>query len=622
MLNRHRALSAVAGHSVKLLAFNRTMKKSLLASLAVVCGVGALLSAEAAERKSRKDYVLSAPYEELTPAEIAAAKEAAKHRKIDTLSVCADPGNMPLSDNERQGFQNKIIELVAAEMGAKVSYFWRPYLERGLTRETFGNNECHILLDMPADSRSVLTSIPIYRSTYVLAYLSDRHYDFKSLDDPRFKDLKIGTYQHSALRMVLARYGIKNLESIAVITSDADLRPENQPWRQVEEVLDGKLDVVGIWGPFAGWLKTMKHEPITLQPVNLMEDEIPLEFSLAIGVQNVDVVLKFMLDNALKAKHAEIAAILKEYGVPLVQCSDCVVSGDIPSHGSYDKQVAKKYEERFLKSAVGRPATSAAAPDQMVSTERLESWLEDGADMSAELNNAVLAFDEDRVALLLKKGADVNKIDTQGYAPLHTAVRNRNSDLGKLLLDHGADPNLPDSDGTSPLVHAINRNHVPSVKLLAARGADLEKVGPQGYTPLEVAIGEDRLFAARALIEAGANVNAANGAQKVTPLILIASQLAPQARATHLAAGPTPVDIARDLIERGADVNAKSASGVTPLMVAAGHNNGPMIGLLLANGANAQAKNNVGKTALDVAREARNEVAATALQLLAAPSPN
>ncbi len=236
-------------------------------------------------------------------------------------------------------------------MGAQVRYFWRPYLERGLTRETFANNECDVLLDMPADSRSVLTSLPIYRSTYVLAYKSDRNYDFKGFDDPRLKELKVGTYQHSAIRIALADYGLKNLEFVKTVTSDADLEPENQPWRQAQDVIDGKLDVVGIWGPFAGWLKTMKHEPITLQPVNLMDDKVPLEFSLAIGVQNTDVVLKFMIDNALRKKHDEIGAILRDYGVPLVQCSDCIVSGDLPSHGSYDKVIAKKYEDRFLKSA-------------------------------------------------------------------------------------------------------------------------------------------------------------------------------------------------------------------------------------------------------------------------------
>jgi quinoprotein dehydrogenase-associated probable ABC transporter substrate-binding protein len=598
------------------------MKHLPLLSLCAAFSVLVPHLGSAVERNVRKDYVLSTPYEQLTPAQIAAAKQEAKRRKIDTLSVCADPGNMPLSDRKRQGYQNKIIEAVARKLGAEVSYFWRPYLERGLTRETFANNECDILLDMPSDSASILTTIPVYRSTYVLVYLADRHYDFKSLDDPRLKELKIGTYQHSALRMLLARNGIKNLASLAIISSDADLRPENQPWRQVQQVIDGKLDVAGIWGPFAGWLETMKHEPITLQPVNLMEDEIPLEFSLAIGVQSTDVVLKFALDFALLDMQEEITAILNEYGVPLVQCSDCVVSGDIPSHGSYDKQIDKKYRERYLQSAEGRGFSQTAAPDQAVSQQRLEAWLADGADLTAELNNAVLAFDKDRVKFLLGKGAEVNKLNDQGNAPIHTAARNRASNLIDLLLDHGADPNLPDNDGVTPLVHAINRNHVPSVQTLVARGAEIEALNAGGYSPLEIAVGEDRLFAAKALIEAGANVNAAGGDQKVTPLMLVASQLAPQGRATHLAAGMTPMDIAEALIARGADVNAKSAAGVTALMVAAGHNNAPMIGLLLAKGANPETKNNAGKTALDIARDARNEVAESALQLLAVPPPN
>jgi quinoprotein dehydrogenase-associated probable ABC transporter substrate-binding protein len=581
-----------------------------------------LFAASSADAAERKEYELSTPYEQLTPAEIAAAKQAAKRRKITTLSVCADPGNMPLSDNKQQGFQNKIIEAVGQQLGAQVSYFWRPYLERGLTRETFANDECDILLDMPSDSSSVLTTIPIYRSTYVFAYLSDRHYDFKGLDDPRLKDLKIGTYQHSAIRIVLANLGIKNLESLAVITPDADLRPENQPWRQVEKVVDGQLDVVGVWGPFAGWVKKVKGAPITIQPINMLEDDVPLEFSLSVGVQSTDVVLKFALDQALMAKKDEIEKILTDFGVPLVQCSDCVVAGDLPSHGAYDKAVAKKYEERYLKSAAARPATKAASADQIVSQKRLEEWLASGADINAELNNAVMAFDAERTKFLLGKGADVNKLNDQGYAPLHTAARSRNSDLVALLLEHGADPNLPDSDGMSPLVHAVMRNHVPSIEALAAKGADVERENRQGYTPLEIAIGEDQLFAAGALIKAGAKVGTANGKQKVTPLMLVASQLSAQARATHLAGGPTPVDIAEQLIEHGAEVDAKSAAGVTALMVAAGHNNAPMIGLLLGKGANPALKNNLGKTALDVAREAHNDVAISALQLLSVPPPN
>ena len=133
---------------------------------------------------------------------------------------------MPLSDKQRQGFQNKVIELLAQSSSAhEVSYFWRPYLERGLTRETFANNECDVLLDMPADSRSVLTTIPIYRSTYVLAYLADKHYDFKSFADPRpqaaeNRHLPALGHPHGAGAL---RHQEPRIRSRS-ITSDADLR--------------------------------------------------------------------------------------------------------------------------------------------------------------------------------------------------------------------------------------------------------------------------------------------------------------------------------------------------------------------------------------------------------------
>ena len=107
-------------------------------------------------------------FDELTSAEKTAAKHAAKkmfnEKSLERLSVCADPGNMPLSDINGAGYQNKIAEVLAKELGARLIYFWRPYLERGLTRETFDTNMCDVLLDLPAVYEPALTTIPIYRS--------------------------------------------------------------------------------------------------------------------------------------------------------------------------------------------------------------------------------------------------------------------------------------------------------------------------------------------------------------------------------------------------------------------------------------------------------------------------
>jgi len=120
------------------------------------------------------------------------------------LRVCADPGNMPFSNEAGEGLENKIAEVLAQAMGTKVEYYYRPTIERGLTRTTLDADECDLMLDMPVDSERVLTTAPVYRTTFVLAYRNDRGIKIKNLDDPKLKKLKVGLYQTSAIREALA----------------------------------------------------------------------------------------------------------------------------------------------------------------------------------------------------------------------------------------------------------------------------------------------------------------------------------------------------------------------------------------------------------------------------------
>ncbi len=587
---------------------------ALLSSASMLTG-----ASTAAEPKSL-DFLKSKPYDQLTPAEITAAKNAAKKRRFEQITFCADPGNMPLSNNRREGYQNKIAELVAAKLGARANFFWRPYIERGLTRETFDNHECDVLLDMPVGSGSVLLSMPIYRSTYVLAWRTDRSLGIESLDNPKLKSLKIGVFQHSAMRIVLSRRSIPESD-IAIITPDADLRPENQPWRQVQKVADGNLDIAAVWGPFAGYVKSKLGQPLTLKPTNLMDDQTPLEFSLAFGIPTTDVVVKFALDMALDQARSEIAAILADFGVPLVSCSDCIVAGDLPSHGSYDRAIEAAYTERFLKPAEYVTLNDAASADQRVDEKRVSEWLAQGAILNEELENAVTAADRERVALLIAKGADVNRLGKGGEAPIHIAAQNRHSDLVALLLERKADPNLADSDGMTALLYAVMRNHVPSIQALAAAGADLSKPGRDGHAPILIALMEGKLFAAQALIELGIDVNARSGSEKLTPLMVLASQLTPQQRVSRIAGGPSPAELAGLLIRKGADVNAQSHQGVTALMIAAGHDNTPLIGLLAQSGADFELRNSAGQTPADVAAISGSEHAAKMLRIMHRSSP-
>jgi ankyrin repeat protein len=332
----------------------------------------------------------------------------------------------------------------------------------------------------------------------------------------------------------------------------------------------------------------MKHEPLTIQPVNLQDDRVPLEFDLAIGVRKTDAFLKYMLEFALEDKAEEVAQILNDYGVPLVQCSKCIVPGDLPAHGSYTAVAQTDFKAR----------PDLASPDQVVTNEKVENWLADGADITQELSNAVIADDFDRVKFLVSKGADVNKPDNQGWTPLQSAARTRHDKMIKLLIDLGADVNAGDP---TPLVAAVMRDHVPSVKVLIEHGADMEKPGQEDFKPLPLAIAEDKYESAKALMEAGADVNSLSGTDALTPLMIAAGQTSPAEGAMFVPGSTRPTDIAQGLLARGANVNAQSKNGVTPLMIAATHNNPPMIGILIDAGADVTLKNKLGQTAADVA---------------------
>lgn len=543
-------------------------------------------------------------FDELDQAEIDAARSAALSAHFPVLRVCADPGNMPLSDRAGDGYQNKILQVLAKAMGARLNYYWRAYTG-DLVGQAFGTaDECDLLMDMPVEDDDILSTMPIYRTTYVLVWRNNEKLAVKSLDDPRLKHLRVGVFQISALRQALSDHGVVANVHVWHVSSDTEWVPAHQPWRQVEEVVDGKLDVAAAWGPMAGWLKTMKGAPITLQPTNLMDSTVPMEFSLGIGVPKQDVVLKFALDDALKAHRAEIEKILRQYGVPLVSCADCLIAGDLPAHGSYMMHTSAAQTE-------GRPA------HWTVSRAQVDKWLAEGSSVNKEFYDAVLANDVDRAAYLIGKGADVNKLDNQGESPLATAARAGCLPMMQLLVKHGAKVDRPDSDGSTALMGAAERNQAAAIKFLLAHGASIEKGAPAGFTPLSIAIEEQQFDAAYVLINAGANVDFPASKYRLTPLMVVASELPPKADSlVRILEDHGPTDIARALLAHKAKVNATDTEGVTALMVAAAHDNSPMIALLIQAGANPYMKSAAGETARDIAVKNDNLGAIRTLSLL------
>jgi len=329
---------------------------------------------------------------------------------------------------------------------------------------------------------------------------------------------------------------------------------------------------------------------LTVQPVNLVEDNIPMEYDMAFAVRSSDKTLREQLQKAIYKERDGIRAILTEYGVPLVKCDTCLIDGDLPSHGPYKQE----------KPHHGDPTPT------VVSIATLNDWLAHGASVNEELNHAIIGDDLKRIKYLVeKKHADLNAPDSQGETPLDNAIRKASLALVTYLVEHGADVNGKDHDGWTPLMTAAWLDDAGVIHYLVAHKADSNGKGASGLTPLAVASQNGKDVAAVALIEDHADANQTVGGGGYTPLMLaVAGHSMPTAKA---------------LVDHGADVNAKNEGGVTALMIAAAADQATLVSLLVKAGADVAARDEKGETALSIARDKNGQAVIKLLEQPASP---
>jgi len=494
---------------------------------------------------------------------------------LKSLTVCADPGNMPLSNQKGEGFENKIAQVIGTALGTGVQYYWRPSIERGLMRTTLSEGNCDLWMDMATDTEGAVVLKPLYRSTFVLAYRSDKGINIKNLDDPELKKLRVGVFQVSAIRQALADHKVVSNTVVHYLSHNADIVANNQPSYQIQQVVDGGLDIAAAWGPMAGYYKAVLKAPLIIQPVNTMEDHVAMEFDMALAVPRGRPDIKAAIEQALEQHQTEIHQILTEFGVPLVKCSECYVSGDLPEHGPYNE-------------ATPQMRTAYDPADQRARMAELKKSLAQGARPDDEMNNAIVAGDLDRVRYLAAHGAHVDAVDGDGYPALTNATRFGFIDVATFLAEHKADVNGTDRSGWTPLMYAAWDDQPAMIDMLLKHGAKLDATEHEGLTPIAIAVQNAKPKAARALLDAGADVNAPVAKGGYSPLMLAAIS------------GST--EVAAMLIERGAKVNAANAGGVTALMIAAAGNRSAIVGFLLKSGADVNARSEDGRTALSIAQ--------------------
>jgi mxaJ protein len=239
------------------------------------------------------------------------------------LRVCADPNNLPFSDTAGRGFENRLAELVAADIGAEVRYTWWAQ-RRGFVRNTLRAGACDLITGLPAGFDPVATTAPYYRSTYVFVTRNDLVPAIESFDDPRLRHLAIGVhligddYANPPPVSALARRGIvRNVKGYSIY---GDYREPNPPARLVEAVARGDVDVAIVWGPLGGYFARSSPLPLRVTPVEEPDDGsgVPFTFAIAMGARREDTALLRSVDAVLQRRRTEVRRILDRYGVPLL----------------------------------------------------------------------------------------------------------------------------------------------------------------------------------------------------------------------------------------------------------------------------------------------------------------
>jgi mxaJ protein len=239
------------------------------------------------------------------------------------LRVCADPNNLPFSDSKGDGFENKLADMLARDMGRTVSYAWWAQ-RRGFIRNTLAAGRCDVVIGVPAHYAPVETTSAYYRSSYVFVSRADQALDVVSLKDPRLRQLKVGVPligddgMNAPPAHALGAQGV--VGNVIGYPVFGDYRRPSPPARLIEAVEKGEVDIAAAWGPLAGY--TALHSPVPLRIVAIEDtkDFAPLQFTfeIAMGVRKGDAALKAEIDSFLARRRAEIEALLDRYGVPRV----------------------------------------------------------------------------------------------------------------------------------------------------------------------------------------------------------------------------------------------------------------------------------------------------------------
>jgi quinoprotein dehydrogenase-associated probable ABC transporter substrate-binding protein len=231
------------------------------------------------------------------------------------LRVCADPNNLPFSNQMQQGYENRIADLIGKELKLPVTYTWFPQVA-GFVRNTLQAQLCDLVMGTVTGDTIMDTTTPYYHSGYMLVTRKQDDITATALGDPALADKRFGLIAATPPTDLLLRHGLMGQTrsySLAV-----DTRYENPSRAMIQDLLDQRIDVAMLWGPIAGYVIAKEHLPLRATFLASEPGSPRLDYRIAMGVRVNEPEWRRRINQIIHAQQPQITSILAEYGVPML----------------------------------------------------------------------------------------------------------------------------------------------------------------------------------------------------------------------------------------------------------------------------------------------------------------
>ncbi|HSZ89685.1 MAG TPA: quinoprotein dehydrogenase-associated putative ABC transporter substrate-binding protein [Acetobacteraceae bacterium] len=233
------------------------------------------------------------------------------------LRVCADPNDLPFSNQAQQGFENRIAAVLAQGLGKTLGFTWQPQVF-GFLQLTLDDYRCDVVMGITQGNHEVENSNAYYRSAYALIYRPHSGFDgMQSLEDKRLQGKRIGIVAGTPPATILAENGL--LDHVHAYQLSVNLRYFAPARDMTEDLENDKIDAGVLWGPIAGYFASRSDGKINIAPLlHESDNDPPMAFSIVMGVRHGEDAWRRQLNAAIASQQPAITKVLESYGVPLL----------------------------------------------------------------------------------------------------------------------------------------------------------------------------------------------------------------------------------------------------------------------------------------------------------------